>query len=143
MANKTKESTLAASGKWKKNNRQKHSKINNKWYHENKDKVSNSRKNIYKKNPSKSERIWSYYIGKTYGITQEHYNMMFKSQDGCCAICNRKDNKKRLAIDHCHNTGIIRGLLCVKCNTALCLLKEDISIFQKAQEYLLKNKNDK
>ena len=46
---------------------------------------------------------------------------------------------KRLYVDHCHKTGKIRGLLCNSCNTALGLLKDDISLFKRSIDYLNKN----
>ena len=72
-------------------------------------------KKRYYKNKQESIRL------RKYGITQEDFNTLFIKQKGCCAICGKHetDNKQRLAIDHCHNTGKIRGLLCIKCNIDL------------------------
>lgn len=75
------------------------------------------------------------------GWTSEQYQAMFKKQDGKCAICRQPLASKRygvLACDHNHLTGQHRGLLCTNCNTALGLLKEDISIFKRAIAYLHK-----
>jgi hypothetical protein len=60
-------------------------------------------------------------IKRTYGITWEERETLLKSQEGCCAICKKLESqfKSRLAIDHCHTTGRIRGLLCVRCNTGI------------------------
>jgi hypothetical protein len=76
----------------------------------------------------------------TFNLTIEDYNILFNNQKGCCAICNRHQTefKKRLAIDHNHITNTIRGLLCSSCNTALGLLKDDVSILQTAINYLNK-----
>lgn len=60
-----------------------------------------------------------------YGITLEQYEAMFDEQQGLCALCDQpevatyKGKQKWLAVDHCHETGRVRGLLCFKCNTAL------------------------
>src|ERR1700678_1494411 len=56
-----------------------------------------------------------------YGIWLEEYNIMFIDQKGCCAICSLPQSNftRRFAVDHCHLTGKVRGLLCAKCNTAL------------------------
>jgi hypothetical protein len=55
---------------------------------------------------------------RTYGITTEIKNAMFKAQNGQCAICNKPstDFQQGLLIDHCHETGRVRGLLCWICN---------------------------
>lgn len=65
-----------------------------------------------------------------YGISPEDYSRMFADQNGKCAVCGVEgsdkpgDKKKpRLAIDHCHTTGKVRGLLCGPCNRAEGLLK--------------------
>ena len=61
------------------------------------------------------------HLQRTYGISNEDYNVMFKGQEGCCAICGRhqREFKKRLHVDHNHTTGQVRALLCAKCNTGL------------------------
>jgi hypothetical protein len=57
---------------------------------------------------------------KKYGITVEQYNQMLDEQNHVCKICKQVcKSGKRLAVDHCHETGLVRGLLCAKCNTNL------------------------
>ena len=57
---------------------------------------------------------------RAYGITVEDYEQMFQKQDGVCKICQHTcKSGKQLAVDHCHETGAVRGLLCAKCNTNL------------------------
>jgi hypothetical protein len=57
---------------------------------------------------------------RAYGITVEDYETMLANQNGVCKICNRPcKSGKSLAVDHCHETGKVRGLLCAKCNTNL------------------------
>ena len=77
-------------------------------------------------------RLW-----RTYKITTEEYEAMLKKQNNQCAICN-KTIDKNLCIDHDHKSGIIRGLLCGKCNQGIGLLNEDISTFKRAIRYLKK-----
>lgn len=86
---------------------------NKKWRKENKDKAYfSSRKTALK---------------RKYGITMEDYNNYLDSQNGCCAICGKKESKCRtkLNIDHNHKTGYIRGLLCRYCNSALLRFLRD------------------
>uniref|UniRef100_A0A6H1ZAQ2 Putative recombination endonuclease VII n=1 Tax=viral metagenome TaxID=1070528 RepID=A0A6H1ZAQ2_9ZZZZ len=73
---------------------------------------------------------------REYGITMEDYDKMFMTQHGKCAICGSLPNSKRLSIDHDHNTGKVRGLLCVKCNSMLSYAQDDVAILAKAQDYL-------
>jgi hypothetical protein len=61
---------------------------------------------------------------------------MYESQGGVCAICSKHQERRPLNVDHCHNTGTIRGLLCDKCNMAIGLLEDDATLLRKAQEYL-------
>lgn len=71
-----------------------------------------------------------------YGITPERFREMLAKQDGRCAICLGQPGIKGLAVDHCHSTGAVRGLLCGRCNTAIGLLREDPVIFRAAMDYL-------
>lgn len=74
---------------------------------------------------------------KRYGLSAEQYYKMLAEQKEVCKICGQKcSTKQTLCVDHCHKTGKIRGLLCVKCNTSLGMLNDDVSLFYKAVEYL-------
>lgn len=78
------------------------------------------------------------HLKRYFGITIDEYNQLFDTQDGKCAICSNPTEKdKNLSIDHNHITGKTRGLLCSKCNFALGLVNEDISILQNMIKYLL------
>lgn len=55
-------------------------------------------------------------IEKTYGLTPEEYDRLLALQGGRCAICRNRPGKKRLAVDHHHQEGHVRGLLCGRCN---------------------------
>lgn len=75
------------------------------------------------------------------GATQDMYNAMYEAQKGCCALCNEPEEKFAwLCIDHDHETGKIRGLLCPNCNRGLGLLKDSASLLRKAAEYIDTNK---
>lgn len=75
-----------------------------------------------------------------YGITLAEYTKMMEERNGCCDICGKKENK--LHVDHDHNTGIVRGLLCGNCNRAIGLLKDRIEVAQKVITYLDVHKNN-
>jgi len=69
-----------------------------------------------------------------YKLTQETYDELKRRQGGKCRICKRR---KDLYVDHDHKTGIVRGLLCQTCNTALGHLKDSVENLQAAVAYLL------
>jgi hypothetical protein len=77
---------------------------------------------------------------RNFGITVEEYRRLWDAQDGKCYICLRKPKKgRRLAVDHDHRTGLIRGLLCAevqRCNHMLGLLREDLEWLRRAADYL-------
>lgn len=72
---------------------------------------------------------------KQYGLTLDCYDKLFKKQKGKCKICN-STSKKRLNVDHCHETGKVRGLLCWNCNIALGYFKDNINYLSNAIRYL-------
>ena len=76
---------------------------------------------------------------KRYGITVDDYNQMLAEQNGACAICKCPPTTKRLAIDHCHTTGKVRGLLCGPCNVSLGQFRDDPRVLLEAAKYLLKH----
>lgn len=78
-------------------------------------------------------------IKKAYGITFQDYERMLAEQNGVCWICEEEDPHGRLAIDHCHITKKIRGLLCRNCNRALGAFRDDIKRLQKAIDYINKH----
>lgn len=81
------------------------------------------------------QRKWQ--LKRRYGITVEQYREMYDLQDGRCAICRNLQPGKHFAVDHCHATGIIRGLLCNKCNSGLANFRDDIEALEAAASYLM------
>lgn len=74
---------------------------------------------------------------RRYGITEADYLGMLLSQQGTCAICNREERHgKRLSVDHDHQTGQIRGLLCSDCNFGLGNFGDDPDTLLRAVDYL-------
>ncbi len=74
---------------------------------------------------------------RKYGITIEEYEQMLKDQNGVCKICKGPDPAgKDFAVDHCHVTGKVRGLLCQNCNTSLGLMKDSHVNLSNAINYL-------
>jgi DNA repair exonuclease SbcCD ATPase subunit len=61
-------------------------------------------------------------LKKKYGLTQEQYDKIVETQKGKCPICKRDLAGAKTAVDHCHKTNVVRGILCSKCNLAEGLL---------------------
>jgi len=66
---------------------------------------------------------------------------MLAQQDGKCAICGTKSTGKRKSfhVDHCHKTGVVRGLLCGNCNSGIGNLRDDVELLKKSIQYLERN----
>lgn len=83
----------------------------------------------------KRDRRWGH-LYERYKITKEQYEQLFDSQEGRCAICDENSTDGVLAVDHCHSSGDIRGLLCKNCNSAIGLLGDTSESVFKAYNYL-------
>ena len=89
-------------------------------------------------------QTWASHIKENYNATPDDYCRMWVEQDGCCRICkgwykgktNGGEECLTFAIDHCHTTNRIRGLLCRNCNTGLGHFRDDTATLQEAINYL-------
>ena len=93
---------------------------------------------VCKKCRPKYNRQAGYDLQAKYDITRNEYELLLRKQDGRCAICGKtqEDNGRELAVDHNHETGAVRGLLCANCNTGIGLLGDDVEILYNAIKYL-------
>lgn len=106
------------------------------WRNDNKERMNMLKRIKYAKDPTAMK---SSHLKWKYGITIEQYDVMLDEQGGLCAICKREENRKplrRLAVDHCHSTGKIRGLLCSRCNTAIGQFCDNPEIMKSAMSYV-------
>lgn len=77
-------------------------------------------------------------LRRKFGITPEQYDAIASAQGKLCAICRKACiTDRKLAVDHCHTTNRIRGLLCNNCNIGLGKLRDDPIILERALAYLL------
>ena len=112
------------------------------------DKYKEKRKQWRKDNPEKTKIYRLREKCLRYGITHEEYLLILEDQNNTCGICgnpetridNRSNEITNLAIDHCHVTEVVRGLLCSNCNVALGLFKDNPDTLFLAYEYLIKHK---
>ena len=98
-----------------------------------KEKYNKSRKTYGK---SERKREMQYKI--RYGISLADYDILLEKQHNKCAICKTHVSQlsTRLHVDHCHTTGVVRGLLCMNCNRGIGHLQDNIEILKEAILYL-------
>ena len=81
---------------------------------------------------------------KKYGLTVDGYRAMFEEQNGSCFLCKKPESNIdsrtgkpiALAVDHCHESNVVRRLLCQRCNQALGLLRDDAALMREAADYI-------
>ncbi len=90
----------------------------------------------------RKEQIKMNKVKSTYGLSVEEFAALLEQQGGVCAICGgvNRDGNRALAIDHDHETGEVRGLLCGDCNRGLGCFKDNPSLMMIAIGYLSKLK---
>lgn len=89
-------------------------------------------------NSSRKDTAWERRLMDVYGLSADEYWAIYEYQGGRCYICRRGTGaSKRLSVDHCHETGMVRGLLDTACNKwVLGMLRDDVDAFQRAIDYL-------
>ena len=100
---------------------------------------SNSKRKAWDEaNPNRVRNKW---LTDAYGITLGEYNKMLEAQDHKCAICGQDETRfqKKLVVDHCHETGKVRQLLCNMCNHGLGNFKDDVALMAEAIKYITKH----
>mgnify|MGYP001233749649 CR=1 FL=1 len=113
-------------------------------YEQNRDKYLSQMKEYYRSlDPNDvREKGWRNKLKTQFGMSVEDYDLLLEEQGGVCAICRQKETQKhkgriiRMAVDHCHDTGEVRGLLCRACNTGIGLLGHDTERLTAAIQYL-------
>jgi Recombination endonuclease VII len=91
----------------------------------------------YREKKPEVSREWA--LLRKFNITLSEYNAILEAQGGVCAICGEPERSRRksyLAVDHCHETGKVRGLLCNQCNVGLGALGDSIEGIEAALNYL-------
>lgn len=112
---KNKEHLRQRSVAYRKNNREDCIERTRKWQRENPDRFKDTA------------------MRRKYGIGLLEFKQLLDYQGGCCAVCG---STKKLVIDHCHGTGVIRGILCDRCNVGIGCLNDDAHRLTAAADYL-------
>ena len=123
---KNRERRCAETKQWKQNNPEKCSSINKAWKEKNKERLRTHNRD--------------YWLRRKYGVDVKWYESTLLKQKGGCAVCGDKPTDRRLSVDHDHETGEVRGILCDPCNTALGLLQESHERIEALCSYLTKYK---
>jgi hypothetical protein len=120
---KCRECFKAYSREWKKNNKERKKELDKNWY------IANGE---YRRAQIRQQK---------FGISAEQYKAMLQTQSELCGICGKHQStfNKGLAVDHCHTSGKIRGLLCSYCNLMLGNSLDNIETLTKAIDYLRRN----
>lgn len=120
-------SQLSANRRWRERNLEKDRECQRKYREANPDKLKiiNRRSKLKRK----------------FGISLEQFDVLLASQNSVCAICKTAETGERgWHVDHCHSSGVIRGILCHYCNTGLGLFKDNPVSLQNAIGYLNENR---
>lgn len=129
---KNREYKLDRNKRWNESNKDKRKSYAEQNRIKNKDKLK-----LYKE--SRKDIIKNSNLLRNYNITLVEYNKMVDNQQNSCAICGCSGEKckyKQLSVDHNHSTGIVRGLLCNRCNMALGLIDDSIETAKSIIMYL-------
>lgn len=113
------------------------------------DRVRKSQRGFHERNPDKAREYQERFrernpdsersrqLKRKYGMSSEEYDQLLEDQGGVCAICGSEcPTGRRLAADHDHETGCIRGLLCSRCNPGVGMFQNDPELLRRAAEYL-------
>jgi Recombination endonuclease VII len=127
----------ARARRWEKSNPEKSKQQERTWYERNRERALENANKWQKENP---ERRFRHKLKDRFGLTSDQYYQLLKEQNFRCAGCLRKPSelKIRLAVDHCHDTGKIRGLLCTRCNYLLGRLEDTFEGSKRLSTYLSK-----
>lgn len=103
-------------------------------------------RNAYTENPNYGK---NQHLKNRYGITHEEFNSLYEKQEGNCASCGywypingSRKGYNNLVVDHDHTTGLVRALICHRCNLSIGLLEEDVIRIRKLADYLEKYKKE-
>ena len=106
----------------------------------NKEQIERDKEYRKKYTKDNAEYLRNYRLIKNFGIDISQYDLLLESQNYKCAICGSTEtgakHQKYFSVDHCHETGKVRGLLCKPCNIMLGEAKDNPTILSKAIDYL-------
>lgn len=96
------------------------------------------RRSYYRNRDAQIRAVRDWQFRARYGITLDRYEAMVREQNNQCAICEIVPTGRRLAVDHDHTTGVVRGLLCANCNRGIGNFRDNADLLALAALYVLK-----
>lgn len=141
---KTKKTSAEYMREWRAKNKEKNAKYQQeytkRYRKENKEKLNAANKKWREENKEQDNFVMeTARLKRKYNLAREDYETLIESQNNCCKICGlpaKNNTQGKLYVDHCHTTGKVRGLLCMKCNTALGLLNDNKELLKEMIDYL-------
>jgi hypothetical protein len=140
---------IACEKEWRSENKEVVKELRAKHYRNNREKIAERHREYHAKNSDairerkrgysalNPEVVRRHNLKKKFGLTLSQYDEMLSTQCGVCAICGGAcATGRRLSVDHCHSTGKVRGLLCVRCNLTLGKMDDNPSILRAAADYV-------
>lgn len=107
-----------------------------KWRKANPERYADYRRE-YQSRPERKRAMRDLYYRRTFGISADEFDELLEEQGGGCAICGKPpDRAGGMHLDHDHETGVIRGILCQPCNHAVGLFQDNPDLLEKAARYL-------
>lgn len=144
----------AANKKWFEDNPERKRQLNKRWSKENSGRRNQRHREWYAKPSNRAKerarrKVWyarqdADFIRQLsrrrnlqrYGISEQDYSKRLAAQGGGCAVCGKKSKKRRLSVDHCHNSRKVRGILCSGCNIGIGCLGDSPERLRAAAAYL-------
>lgn len=120
---------LASNKRWQEENRPRMREIQKDHYDRNSATICERKRELYEPDKKYARKLI-----REYGIDIAEYERLFEKQKGRCKLC--RGSFKKLCVDHCHDTGKVRGLLCRKCNTGIGMLGDNADVCERAAKYL-------
>lgn len=116
---------------WVKDNPERAKAARLRWAQANREKVNAAQRERHRRDPARATAVKRKHL---YGVDADRYSEMMAAQSGCCAIC--REATEKLHVDHDHETGAVRGLLCRMCNQGLGFLRDNAEVMRNAIDYL-------
>jgi hypothetical protein len=134
LRSECKSCSLAYRRQWYRDNRDRAISYVRAWQQANPDRVRAWR---VRNRDRRNEQMREIHLRNKFGLTVEEYDRILEAQGGVCALCDARATPGiSLHVDHDHGTGEIRGLLCMRCNNALGLFREDPDVLKRVAQYV-------
>lgn len=134
---KNREKAIERSRQWKEKNPERYQELTRNHSEKNREKMTARSAAWYRENKDRARQTTRKNKLQRYGLTVEQFSAMLASQSGKCPICQMELKSPKVpAVDHDHQTGAVRGILCRQCNAAIGQLQDNPTVLRRAAEYL-------